>query len=243
MDDHAADACPTVRRFLALWMRDLPGYFSDYFLPRGLALAAGSDHGPAVSARRQRMIAGWLAQEQAPAWLRLAGLGEEADALAGASDLAVFRHGERIVDAVLTAERVRWSDWIWSKDQRWRKHYAHRPRVMRHDGGMSWPAGAAEDVARAVSRECAASAAWACAGTLDDVTILGDAVTRYAMKSAARLAVRDAGWDAVVSGAGARGVHTAEVEAAREALMPTCRRMQRSGLRLLRALLEVKVDA
>ena len=85
--DHPACACPVIGAFLRTWNDDLPDDERDALLRPLVPLLVGTRSTPAVERRRAMMATDWLIREHAPAWLRLAGLTAQADALAGLPEI------------------------------------------------------------------------------------------------------------------------------------------------------------
>ena len=89
--DHPACTCPVITAFMVNWNDNLP---SDEDRARLLLplipKLIGTRGSKALKNRRATMAADWLIRVHTPAWLRLAGLTADADALAGLPEITDF---------------------------------------------------------------------------------------------------------------------------------------------------------
>ena len=136
--DHPACACPVIGAFLRTWNDDLPDDERDALLRPLVPLLVGTRSTPAVERRRAMMATDWLIRNHAPAWLRLAGLTAQADALAGLPEITDMAQCPSLMLML----------------------YA-----VRKDANAAWAAAgaAAGDAARAAAWDAAGDAAWAAA--------------------------------------------------------------------------------
>ena len=87
--DHDETACPIIGAFLSSWNDNLPDDRRSILLPLLLALP-NTKASANVERRRVIMISDWLIRVDTPAWLRLAGLTTQADALANLPEITDF---------------------------------------------------------------------------------------------------------------------------------------------------------
>ncbi len=83
-------ACPVIATFLRNWNDSLPDDERNDLLKDLIPRLVGTRSTAAVEQRRATMAADWLIREHTPAWLRLAGLTAQADALAGLPEITDF---------------------------------------------------------------------------------------------------------------------------------------------------------
>jgi hypothetical protein len=228
--DHPTCASPVLGSFLRSWndsLDDADRQMLKPFIPR----LVGTNTGLADEETRAWMLTDWLARECAPAWLRLAGLTNQAELLEQlapltGSDSALS--AQPSLDAARAAGAAAW-DAAW--DAAWAAAWdaaraAAGDAAWAAAGAAAWDAAraaagaAAGDAARDAAGDAAGAAAWAAARAA-----AGDAA-RDAAGDAARDAARAAAWDAAWA-------------AARDALAPTTKGLQASALLLLERLIEV----
>ena len=135
--DHPQCASPIIGAFLRSWNDSLPDADRQQlkqYIPR----LVGTRSTPEVEDARGWMCLDWLVRTYTPAWLRLAGLTEQATRL---TDLPEFRAGMDVPSIRPTIDAV------------------------REDARAAWAAAwdAARDAARAAARDAARDAAWAVA--------------------------------------------------------------------------------
>ena len=176
--DHPACASRIVGTFLRSWNDVLPDDQRQelrQYIPR----LVGSAGTPEQEERRSWMALDWLVRVQTPAWLRLAGLTEQADMLTGMAEVTPETCPS--IKAPLQA--------------------------VRQDAAAAWDAAwaaaraAAWDAARAAARAAAWDAAWAAARAA--AWAAAWAAARAAAWDAAWDAARDAAWAAARAAAGA----------------------------------------
>jgi hypothetical protein len=228
-DDHPSIS--RVVREMAIGLNDMPWPSDEErtaALDRFTIAILGTKTTQKDETTRAYMAADWLVRVYTPAWLRLAGLTAEAQAL---ESLA------RIVDA--TTARA-----------------SHAPvAAARERAAAAWDAArdAARAAAGAAARAAARDAAWAAAWDAARAAAWDAArdAARAAAGAAARAAARDAAWAAAwaaardAARAAARDAAWAAAgAAARDALAPTALMLRASAIELLDAMIAVgKSDA
>jgi hypothetical protein len=85
--DHPSCVSPVIAAFLRGWNNSLPSAKRDRLLKPLIPVVVNTNTGEEDDETRAWMVVDWLVREQAPAWLRLAGLGEHADKLASLTEL------------------------------------------------------------------------------------------------------------------------------------------------------------
>ena len=204
-------ACPVIAAFLRSWNDSLPTDAErDRLLKPLIPLIVGTRSTPSVEQRRGTMAADWLIRVHAPAWLRLAGLEQQAAALESLPEIKDFAQCPSLMPTL---------------------------NAVRTDAAAAWAAAwdaagdaardAAWDAARDAARDAAWAAAWAAAWDA-----AGDAA-RGAAWDAARDAARDAAWAAA-------GDAAWDAAAAGVALKPTTERLQASAVELVKRMAAVK---
>ncbi|WP_201451754.1 hypothetical protein [Rhodovarius lipocyclicus] len=237
--DSPACACPVIGAFLRAWNDGLPDDERDALLRPLIPRLVGTKSTPAVEHRRSLMAADWLVREHTPAWLRLAGLTAQADALAGLPEITSMAQVPSIRPAIEAARRDAAAAWDAARDAAWD---AARDAAWAAAWDAAWDAAraAAWDAARAAARDAARDAAWDAArdAAWDAAWAAARDAARAAAwdaaRAAARDAARDAAWDAARDAAWA-----AARAAAWDALNPTRIALQRSALRLVERMIEV----
>lgn len=134
--DHPECACPVIASFMRSWNDALPDEERTALLLPLVPKLVGTRGSRALEQRRSLMAADWLVRTHTPAWLRLAGLTQQADILAGLPEITSISQVPSIRGAL---EAVR------------------KDAVAAGD--------AARAGARAAARAAAAVAAWAAART------------------------------------------------------------------------------
>jgi hypothetical protein len=184
---------------------------------------------------RSYMACDWLIRVYTPAWLRLAGLTAEAQALeslARVADAATVTASRPAIDSArksadaagaaagAAARAAAWdAAWAAARAAAWDAAWAaawDAARAAAWDAAGAAARAAAWDAAWAAARAAAWDAAWAAAGD--------------AARDAARAAAGAAAWDAARAAAGA---------AARDALAPTALALRVSAIELLDAMIMV----
>ena len=136
-------ACPVICAFMQSWNDGLPDDERDALLRPLIPLLIGTRAAPEIEQRRAVMVADWLIREHAPAWLRLAGLTVQADALASLPQVTDFLQCPSLMP---TLNAVR-KDADAARDAAWDAAWA-----------------AAGDAARDAAGAAAWAAAWAALG-------------------------------------------------------------------------------
>ena len=103
--DHPACACPVITAFMIAWNDALPSDAerTRLLLPL-IPKIVGTRGSKALEARRATMAADWYVRVQTPAWLRLAGLTAEADALASFPEITSFEKTPSIMAPLNAAQ-------------------------------------------------------------------------------------------------------------------------------------------
>jgi hypothetical protein len=210
--DHPECASPVLGAFLRSWNDSLSNEDRQMLKPL-IPRLVGTKASKAVEEKRAWMATDWLARECAPAFLRLAGLTEHAEALEGLAALTTTKRAEKAQPKLAAAG-------------------AAAGAAARAAAGA-----AARDAALAAARDAAWAAAWdaARAAAWDAAWVAaGDAAW-----AAARAAAWDAAWAAAGDAAGA-AARAAAGAAARAALEPTVKQLQQSALLLVERMIEAK---
>src|SRR5579862_8807733 len=87
--DHPKCTCPVITAFMVAWNDALPDSERHILLPL-IPHLIGTKASKALQNRRATMAADWFVRVHTPAWLRLAGLTEHADALANFPEITDF---------------------------------------------------------------------------------------------------------------------------------------------------------
>ena len=171
--DHPQCASPVIGAFMRAWNDGLPDDERTALLLPLIPRLVGTRGSAALENRRATMAADWLIRVQTPAWLRLAGLAQHADALENFPEITDFAKTPGI-KPVLEAAR---SD---ASKARAAARAAAWDAAWDAAGAAAWAAAgdAAGDAAADAAWAAARDAAWDAAG------------------AAARDAARDAAWDA-----------------------------------------------
>ena len=88
--DSPACACPVISIFLRTWNDALPDDERNTLLRPFVPLLIGTRGHKALERRRAAMAADWIIRDYTPAWLRLAGLTTQANALAAMPEITDF---------------------------------------------------------------------------------------------------------------------------------------------------------
>lgn len=86
--DHPACACPVISTFIRTWNDSLDQEDRNRLLLPLIPRLVGSRSTKQIEHRRTLMAADWLVRTHTPAWLRLAGLTAQADALSNLSEIS-----------------------------------------------------------------------------------------------------------------------------------------------------------
>jgi hypothetical protein len=253
--DNPECASKVISAFLRAWNDTLPDSDRNRLLKPYVLRLVGSAGTKAQEDARAWMCLDWLVRTYTPAWLRVAGLNDQAELLAG---LGEFKAGMDVpsirptIDAVRAAARD--AAWAAAGDAAWdAAGDAARAAAWDAAGDAAWDAAgdaawdaawaaawaaagdaaraAARDAAWAAARAAARAAAWdaaraaAWAAAWDAAWDAARAAARAAARDAARAAARAAAWDAARAAAWAR-------------LQPVVDELQPLALRLIDRMLE-----
>ena len=100
--DSPACACPVIAAFLRSWNDGLPDDKRQE-LKQYIPMLVGTRGDDKLAERRSLMAADWLVRTHTPAWLRLAGLNAQADALAGLPEITSMAQVPSIKPAIEAA--------------------------------------------------------------------------------------------------------------------------------------------
>jgi hypothetical protein len=126
--DHPQCVCPVLGAFGRAWNDSLDDETRNRILAPFVPLLVGTKSTKAVAELRAWMAADWLIRTYAPAWLRLAGLADHADALTSADvivDMAALAHIRPTIAAARAAARdaardaARATAWATAWDAAW----------------------------------------------------------------------------------------------------------------------------
>ncbi len=145
--DHPECASPVIATFMRSWNDSLPDDERTALLLPLVPKLVGTRGSAALENRRATMAADWLMREHTPAWLRLAGLTEQADALSGLPEITDFANTPALRPALEAARR----DASAAGDAAWDAAGAAA-------GAAAWDA--ARAAAGAAARAAARDAAW-----------------------------------------------------------------------------------
>jgi hypothetical protein len=150
--DHPQCTCPVITAFMVSWNDNLDDADRTRLLAPLIPHLIGTRGSKALQNRRATMATDWYIRVQTPAWLRLAGLAEQANALASFPEITDFAKTPSLMlvlnsirkDAAATRDAAWDAVWAAAWDAVW---------AARAAAGVAWDAAG---VARA-----AAGAAWA----------------------------------------------------------------------------------
>ena len=235
--------CPVISSFLRAWNDALPTDEERDRLLKPLIPKILNTRNKALEHRRSLMAADWLVRVNTPAWLRFAGLNDQAKLL---EDLPEITSMAQVPSIRGPIEAVR-KDAAAARAAAWdaaRAAARDAARAAAWDAAWdaaraaawdaAWDAAraaaraAAWDAARAAARAAARDAAWAAAWD--------------AARAAARAAARDAAWAAAWDAAWAAAWDAAWA-AANQKLAPTKAQLQESAIKLVERMIEAKADA
>ena len=216
--DHPDCVSPVIAAFLRSWNDALPDD-QRHQLVRYLApVADGGVLGtgpatPAAEERRSWMATDWVVRVHTPAWLRLAGLNDQAATLEQLPEIVSTEIAASIKPALDAIRKDAAAAWAAARDAA-RAAAWDAARAAAGDAARA----AAWDAARAAAGDAAGDAAWDAARAA-----AGDAAW-----VAAWAAARAAAWDAAAAAAWA-AARAAAWDAARAALAPTVATLQESA--------------
>ncbi|MFG1376124.1 hypothetical protein [Xanthobacter autotrophicus] len=219
--DHPQCVCPVIAAFARSWNDGLPDDERTAILLPLVPRFVGTRGDSALEVRRALMAADWLVRVHTPAWLRLAKLDKQADALAGLPEITTMAQVPSIRPAI---EAVR-DDAAAARDAAWdAARAAAKDAAWDAAKDAAWDAAwdAARDAAWAAAKAAAKDAAWAAArdAAWDAARDAARAAAWAAARAAAWAAARDAAWDAARDAAWAaagEAAWAAAREAARDA--------------------------
>ena len=244
--DHPECASPVLGVFLRSWndaLSDEDRQMLKPLIPRLVGTKASAK----VEEKRAWMAADWLGRECSPAFLRLAGLTEHAEALETLAALTTTSRAEKAQPTLAAARfaaghaaRDAAGAAAWAaaraaaRDAAWDAARAVAGDAAGDAAGAAARA-AARDAAGDAARFAAGDAAWAAAGAAAGAAAWDAA--RDAARDAAGDAAGAAAWDA--AGDAARdAVGAAAGAAARAVLGPTVKQLQTSALLLVERMIE-----
>ena len=117
--DHPECACPVIGTFLRTWNDSLPDDDRTALLLPLIPRLVGTRLTRATEVRRATMSADWLVREYTPAWLRLAGLISQADALAALPEIADFTDTPSLMPALIAARDSAAAAWAAAVGAAW----------------------------------------------------------------------------------------------------------------------------
>ena len=211
--DHPACVCPVLGAFFRAWNDSLPDADRNAIIKPLLPRLIGTNGGSALAERRALMAADWLIRIHTPAWLRLAKLDAQANALASLPEITSMASIPSIREPIEAAS----NDAAAARDAAWDAAWA-----------AAWDA--AWDAARAAARD----AAWAAAGDA------ARAAAWDAAWAAAWAAAWDAAW-AAAGAAAWDAAGDAAWDAAGDALKPTRDLLIQSAAELVERMINARV--
>ena len=154
--------CPVIAVFLRSWNDALPDAERDALLRPLIPRLIGTKGADALERRRAMMAADWLIRVHTPAWLRLAKLNTQADALAGLPEITNMAQCPSLMPALRAARTdaaARAAAGDAARDAAW-------TAAWDAAGSAAWDAAstaagaAARDAARVAAWDAASIAAW-----------------------------------------------------------------------------------
>lgn len=109
--DSPACACPVIAAFMRGWNDGLPDDERDALLRPLIPRLVGTRSTAAIEHCRSLMAADWLVREHTPAWLRLARLTKQADALASLPEITSMKQVPSIRGAIEAARDDAFAAW------------------------------------------------------------------------------------------------------------------------------------
>ena len=171
--DHPECVSPVIGAFMRNWNDSLrTDEERDRLLKPLIPVIVGTNTGAADDETRAWMATDWLVREQTPAWLRLAGLSEHADALENLAALTGREQALVAQPALDAAASAAWAAWAASAASAASAAWAASAASAAWDASAAcaaWAASAASaawdaSAASAAWAACGASAAWAASG-------------------------------------------------------------------------------
>ena len=120
--DRPQCACPVLGAFLRNWNDSLPDDERNALILPLIPRLVGTRGSKALETRRATMAADWLVREHTPAWLRLAGLTAQADALSSLPEITDFAAAPAAAPAAEASLRAAFSAgivWDAARDAVW----------------------------------------------------------------------------------------------------------------------------
>ena len=158
--DHPKCASPVIGAFMRAWNDGLPDDERSTLLLPLIPKLVGTAASPEIEERRSLMAADWLVRVHTPAWLKLAGLKDQAAALEGLPEITSMAQVPSIrgpIEAVRKDAAAAWAAaWDAARDAAWAA-----ARAAARDAAWDAARDAAWDAARAAARDAAWDAAWA----------------------------------------------------------------------------------
>ena len=114
--DHPKCVSPVIAGLLRSWNDSLPSDTDRDRLLRPLIPHVLNTRNPELEQCRAMMCADWMIREHAPAWLRLAGLNDDADALSSLPEITDFAQCPAIMPALNAAPRFCHTAWDAARD-------------------------------------------------------------------------------------------------------------------------------
>jgi len=151
--DNPRCTSPVIAAFLRCWNDALPDDERQQ-LKRYIPLVVGTNRGPEMDERLAWMVTDWFVRVQAPAWLRLAGLTEQAEVLEGLPEVtsaSVPSITGPLETVRKDAAAARAAAWGATRDTAW---------VAARDATRAAARAAAWDAAATAAARAAARAAW-----------------------------------------------------------------------------------
>ena len=182
--DHPECVCPVIGVFMRAWNDGLPDTDRTAILLPLVAKTINTRGSGSLAERRSLMAADWLVRTHTVAWLRLAGLTTQADALASLPEITSMAQVPSILGPIKAVRKDADAAGDAARD-------AAGDAARDAAGDAAWDA--AGDAAGDAARAAAEAAGWDAAG--DDAWA--------AARAAGWDAARDAGWDAARAAAGA----------------------------------------
>ena len=162
--DHPPCVCPVIGAFMRSWNDGLPNdeVRGRLLLPL-VPILVSTKGSQALEQRRATMAADWLVRVHTAAWLKLAGLTQQAEALASLPEITDFKNCPSLMPTLEAvskdANAARAAAWDAARDA---ARAAARAAAWDAAGAAAWAAAwdAARDAARAAAGDAAWDAAW-----------------------------------------------------------------------------------
>jgi hypothetical protein len=211
---------PVIGAVIRAWSDALSQEDRDALILPLVPRLAGTSGSEALENRRAALAADWLVRVHAPAWLRLAGLTTQAQALASLPEIVDFANTARLFGPLEAAQ----------------KHAAAARDAIR-DAGWDVDLGATLDAASASAWAVARAADWVAGGDIhwavaaNAAWVTAWAAAETAAAEAMKAKLEPVGWAA--NAANWAAVKTAATEAIKAKLEPARLELQKSALALV----------